>query len=167
MKHLKFTYVDAITGISVAAEPALHALQFPPVAGLEFVWARESAYPTPVPELFGTCPDASDTQIDGVLGLYSEADFAQMQADELTLRDPTPKMISMRQARLALLAAGLLPSVDAAIAAMTGTAGDAARIEWEYAQEVRRDSPLLAGMMAALGMTDEQVAGLFVAAAGL
>jgi hypothetical protein len=68
---------------------------------------------------------------------------------------------------LAGLGAGLLPGVDAAIAAMTGTEGDAARIEWEYAQEVRRDSPLLAGMIAALGLTSEQVDGLFVAAAGL
>ena len=167
MKYLKFTFVDAVTGVSVAAEPALHAMQFPPVAGLEYVWARESAYPASVPELFGTCPDASDTQIDGVLALYCEADFAQMQADEMALRDPIPKVISMRQARLALLGAGLLPGVDAAIAAMPGTDGDAARIEWEYAQEVRRDSPLLAGMIAALGLTSEQVDGLFVAAAAL
>lgn len=167
MKHLKFTYVDAITGVSVAAEPALNGTKFPPVPGLAFAWARESAYPTPVPEFFGTCPDASDTQIDGVLGLYGEADFLQMQADEMALRDPTPKVISMRQARLALLGAGLLAGVDAAIAAMPGAEGDAARIEWEYAQEVRRDSPLLAGMMAALGLTSEQVDGLFVAAAGL
>lgn len=167
MKYLKFTFVDAVTGVSVAAEPALHAMQFPPVAGLEYVWARESAYPASVPELFGTCPDASDTQIDGVLALYCEADFVQMQADEMALRDTAPKVISMRQARLALLGAGLLPGVDAAIAAMTGTEGDAARIEWEYAQEVRRDSPLLAGMIAALGLTTEQVDGLFVAAAGL
>ena len=167
MKYLKFTFVDAVTGVNVATEPALHGTQFPLVAGLEFVWARESAYPTEVPELFGTCPDASDTQIDGVLGLYCEADFAQMQADEMALRDPTPKVISMRQARLALLGAGLLASVDAAIAATPNTEGDAARIEWEYAQEVRRDSPLLAGMIAALGLTNEQVDGLFLAAAGL
>ena len=167
MKYLKFTFVDAVTGISVAAEPAMNATQFPAVAGLEFVWARESAYPTPVPELFGTCPDAADTQIDGVLGLFGEADFAQMQADEMALRDPTPKVISMRQARLALLHAGLLAGAVAAIAAMPDVAGDAARIEWEYAQEVRRDSPLLPGMMASLGLTDAQVDDLFMTAAAL
>ena len=54
MKHLKFTYVDAITGVSVAAEPALNGTKFPAVPGLAFVWARESAYPTPVPEFFGS-----------------------------------------------------------------------------------------------------------------
>ena len=86
MKHLKFTYVDAITGVSVAAEPALNGTKFPPVPGLAFAWARESAYPTPVPEFFGTCPDASPTQVDGVLGLFVEADFNSMYADELNAR---------------------------------------------------------------------------------
>ena len=86
MKYLKFTYVDAITGVSVAAEPALNGTKFPPVPGLAFAWARESAYPTPVPEFFGTCPDASPTQVDGVLGLFVEADFNSMYADELNAR---------------------------------------------------------------------------------
>jgi hypothetical protein len=66
-----------------------------------------------------------------------------------------------------MLGAGMLPSVDAAIAAMTGADGDAARIEWEYAQEVRRDSPLLLGMVTALGLTVAQVDALFETAAGL
>lgn len=52
MKHIKFTYVDAITGISVAKQPAANG-PVPPVAGLEFAWARR-AYPTDVPEFFGT-----------------------------------------------------------------------------------------------------------------
>ena len=89
MKYLKFTYVDAQTGISVAAEPAQNGPKFPPVAGLQFVWARESAYPTDVPEFFGTCPDGSDTRIDGVLGIFGQADWEQMQADEMAQR-PTP-----------------------------------------------------------------------------
>lgn len=86
MKHLKFTYVDAVTGVSVAAEPALNGTKFPPVPGLAFAWARESAYPTPVPEFFGTCPDASHTQVDGVLGVFCESDWLQMQADEMNRR---------------------------------------------------------------------------------
>ena len=86
MKYLKFTYVDASTGISVASEPALNGTKFPAVAGLMFIWARESAYPTEVPEFFGTCPDASNTQIDGVLGLFEQGDWEQMQADETNAR---------------------------------------------------------------------------------
>jgi len=86
MKHLKFTYVDALTGVSVASEPAMNGTKFPAVPGLAFVWARESAYPTPVPEFFGTCPDGSHTQVEGVLGLFVEADIQSMYADEINAR---------------------------------------------------------------------------------
>ena len=86
MKYLKFTYVDAVTGISIASEPAANGPVFPSVAGLEFAWARESQYPTPVPEFFGTCPADADTQIDGVLGVFEQADWEQMKADEMADR---------------------------------------------------------------------------------
>lgn len=88
MKHIKFTYVDAVTGISIASEPAQNGPVFPPVAGLEFVWARESHYPTDVPEFFGTCPEDADTQIDGVLGVYVLADWETMRDDEMRARGP-------------------------------------------------------------------------------
>jgi hypothetical protein len=90
MKYLKFTYVDAITGVSVATEPALNGTKFPPVAGLVFIWARESAYPTPAPEFFGTCPDQSATQVDGVLGQFLQSDWENMQVDEIAAR-PTER----------------------------------------------------------------------------
>lgn len=90
MKHLKFTYVDAITGVSVAAEPALNGTKFPPVPGLAFAWARESAYPTPVPEFFGTCPDEANSDVPGVLGVFSEYDWQQMFVDEMHARTQPP-----------------------------------------------------------------------------
>jgi hypothetical protein len=74
-----------------------------------------------------------------------------------------PQSVTMRQARLALLAANLLDTVDAAIT----QAGGAAKIEWEYAATVERGSTLVAGMTAALGMTEVQIDGLFVAAGAL
>lgn len=88
MKYLKFTYVDSVTGVSVASHPAANGPVFPPVAGLEYSWARESRYPTNVPEFFGTCPDESDTQIEGVLGVYSQQDWETMRADEMAARGP-------------------------------------------------------------------------------
>lgn len=78
-----------------------------------------------------------------------------------------PTRVSMRQARLALLGAGKLAAVDAAIDAMPEPQKSAARIEWEYAAEVRRDNDFVAGLAPALGMTDAQVDALFVAAAAL
>jgi hypothetical protein len=133
--------------------------------GLQFVWARESAYPTDVPHFFGTCPDDSDTQIDGVLGIFSQADWEQMQADEM--RNRVPQAVTMRQARLALLGASLLDTVTAAIAGMSGAQGDAARIEWEFSSEVKRSQPLVQALTPTLGLTDAQLDALFMAAARL
>lgn len=88
MKYIKFTYVDAVTGISIAKQPAPNGPVFPSVAGLEYGWSRESRYPTDVPEFFGTCPDESDVQIDGVLGIYIQQDWETMRADEMAARGP-------------------------------------------------------------------------------
>jgi len=78
-----------------------------------------------------------------------------------------PVAVTMRQARLALLSAGMLDTADAAIAAMPGIEGQAARIEWEYAHEIRRDSPLVVAMAALLGLDEPALDQLFVAANGL
>jgi len=76
---------------------------------------------------------------------------------------PPPQSVTMRQARLALLDAGLLDEVEAAFA----QAGVAARIEWEYAQEVRRDSPLVAQMGQVLSLDDADLDALFAQAVQL
>lgn len=74
-----------------------------------------------------------------------------------------PRYVTMRQARLALLQQGLLASVETAMQ----SAGQAAQVEWEYAQGVEMDSPLVASMRDALGLTDDDVLGLFAIAGGL
>ena len=165
MKHIKFTYVDTLTGVSIASHPAENGPAFPAVEGLVFVWARESAYPTPVPEFFGTCPDDAFTMIDGVLDVLSQYDFENMRDDEMRARDKTPQSVTMRQARLALLNAGLLAQVTNAVTAMTGPEGDAARIEWEFSSEVKRNQPLVAALAPIIGMDDAQLDALFIAAA--
>lgn len=163
MKYLKFTYVDAVTGISIASEPAANGPVFPPVDGLEFVWARESAYPTDVPEFFGTCPDDADTQIDGVLGVYVQADWETMRDDEMRARNPVPQQVTMRQARLELLKRALLDDVEAVITA----AGREAQIQWEYASVVERSNPVIAIVQQQHGMTDAEIDDLFREAAKL
>ena len=163
MQYIKFTYVDAVTGISIASEPAANGPVFPPVAGLEFAWARESQYPTDVPEFFGTCPDDSNVQIDGVLGVYVQADWETMREDEMRARNPVPQQVTMRQARLALLSAGLLDDVEMVIAA----AGRAAQLEWEYAAVVDRSNPAIAAVQQQQGLTDAQIDALFREAAKL
>ena len=79
-----------------------------------------------------------------------------------------PTVVTQRQARLALLGAGLLDAVDAAIDAIPDPATRAAaRITWDYGQEVVRDNPVLLAMAASLDLEPEQVDALFIAAAGL
>lgn len=74
---------------------------------------------------------------------------------------PSVAVVSMRRARLAMLQAGILDDVTAAVE----QAGAAAQIEWEYAVEVRRDHPLIVALAAQLEMSDENVDALFEAAA--
>ena len=79
-----------------------------------------------------------------------------------------PVSVTPRQAKLALLSAGLLDAVEAAIEAIADPATKrVAQIEWEYAQEVRRDWPLLNQVAAGMGMTDAQIDDLFNLAATL
>lgn len=80
---------------------------------------------------------------------------------------PVPQQVTMRQARLALLAAGLLSSVNAAIASLPSPQKEAAQIEWEYAAVVDRNAGLVPAMGAALGMTEVQLDDLFIAAGAL
>lgn len=80
---------------------------------------------------------------------------------------PVPTSASMRQARLALLQIGKLQDVDAAIAALPSPAKDAAKIEWEYATEVRRDSTLMQQLATAIGLDDAALDALFTQAASM
>lgn len=96
-----------------------------------------------------------------------------VEADTITWPEPPPKpvpvpqSVTMRQARLALHAAGLLSGVDAAIASMQEPAKTAALIDWEYASVVERNAGLVPAMAAALGMSDADIDDLFVTAATL
>jgi len=78
-----------------------------------------------------------------------------------------PAAVTMRQARLALLGANLLSSVDTAIDALPEPTKSAARIEWEYSNELQRGNALVAALTPALGLTSEQVDALFIAASTL
>ena len=78
-----------------------------------------------------------------------------------------PQSVTMRQAQRALLAVGKLDAVNAAIAAIPGDAGRAARIDWEKSSSVKRNWPLVASVGAALGMTDGEIDDLFRTAATL
>lgn len=103
--------------------------------------------------------------VDGVNRPFTQQEEAAAAALEAVVR--VPKEVTMRQARLALRAAGKLAAVAAAIDAMPSPTKEDAQIEWEYSNTLRRDHPLVAALGPALNLTGEQLDGLFITAAGL
>ncbi len=89
---------------------------------------------------------------------YEVVELAQEEI-EVIYQATVPQVISMRQARLALLQMNLLDTVDNAIA--NGT-DEIMKIEWEYSQELKRDWDSLNTMTTALGMSSTDVDGLFM-----
>ena len=73
-----------------------------------------------------------------------------------------PQVITMRQARLQLLEVGLLDNVEAIVALDRKS-----QIEWEYASEVYKQSPLIESVKGALNLTDKQIDEMFVEASKL
>jgi hypothetical protein len=78
-----------------------------------------------------------------------------------------PLAVSMRQARLALLGAGLLENVAIAIAGLPSPQKEAAQIEWEYSQEVHRNKELVSTLAPLLGLSEVQLDSLFITASTL
>lgn len=107
------------------------------------------------PEAHVTAPEGFDPLAD--LDRYCYQDGA--------LQRIAPTVVSRFQARAALLQAGMLETVTALMTA--DTTDPLARLAWSEALEFRRDSPTIATMAAALGLTDAQLDALFVTAAGI
>ena len=105
---------------------------------------------------------------------FTAADFPQAPKPNFPEWRPLPeeptgvRVVSMRQARLALLQAGLLSQVEAAIAAIEDAGQrQAVQIEWEYAADINRAHPWVQGLADALGLNETQLDDLFVAASRL
>ncbi len=93
--------------------------------------------------------------------------FTPPPQPELPPVNPVPQSVSMRQARLALLGAGLLSTVDAAIAAQAEPLKSQIEIEWVYATEIDRQWPTLLALAPALGLDSDDLDNLFIAASQL
>ena len=74
-----------------------------------------------------------------------------------------PAVVSMRQARLALLQSGLLSQVNTAIT----SGSEADKITWEYATEVNRQDTLVQNLAIGLGLSESDLDNLFTLASTL
>jgi hypothetical protein len=105
-------------------------------------------------------------------GQYAEWDFETESWEVKSIPDqpepPSPTVpisITPRQGMLMLSRAGLLASVNAAIDAIEGQPGEEARIDFERANEWRRDWPLINALASGIGLTSEQIDQMFITAA--
>ena len=84
------------------------------------------------------------------------------------LRPPVPQAVTMRQARLALLGAGLLDQITVAITAIEDPIQrKAAEIQWEFAATVDRSSAFTQQLAAGLNLSEQQLDELFTSASQL
>jgi len=99
---------------------------------------------------------------------YADGGAVKSALDKAGTARRAKLVVTMRQARRALLDAGLLDQVDAAIAAIAdATERRQAEIDWEYATTVERLWPWVQTLGAALGLSAEALDALFELAATL
>ena len=89
----------------------------------------------------------------------------QAEIEEAARKAAIPKVVTIRQAKRALLAVELLDDVEAIMA--SDAINRAMKIDWENAIEVRREWVEQSGLMSALKMSDAQLDQLFALAATL
>jgi hypothetical protein len=88
-------------------------------------------------------------------------------ADFVTAPVRVPQTVSMAQARLALIGAGLFSTIDAGLKALPEPQRTTALTAWEYAPTVSRNGALVTTLAGQFGLTEAQLDALFVAAAAI
>jgi hypothetical protein len=105
---------------------------------------------------------------NGTPRFATAAETAEIEARKAQAAKPmVPDQVTMRQARLALLGAGLLYQVSPTIDALDSPDREVARIEWDYSSAVSRHRPLVTMLATKLGLSDAQLDDLFITAAVL
>jgi hypothetical protein len=103
-----------------------------------------------------TLRPGADYDWDGAQWVHTPPDPAEVLATERA-----GMVVSRFQAKAALMQAGHLPAVETVIAA----ADAITQLAWAEAVEMRRTSPMIAGLAGAIGLTDADLDDLFRAAA--
>ena len=106
--------------------------------------------------------------------IVADAEFiAEHYPDAVLVVEPEPEVfipqvVTMRQARLALLDIGIYEShVNTAIEELEEPNRSIARIEWNHSSEVHRDKAFVSMLGGILGLGDDDIDQLFITAAGI
>lgn len=116
-------------------------------------------------------PYVQRNETGAIVGIYEnmQPGVAEEFQEMAEIEQPivVPQSVTMRQARLALLNAGLLDDVEAAINTLPEPPRTTVRIEWEFSSEVFRDRGFVLMLGQALGLNSEAMDDLFITAATL
>jgi hypothetical protein len=93
--------------------------------------------------------------------IVPDADGVPVLQEQPPFVAPDVEQVTMRQARLALLESGKLDLVAPAIDQLSEPGRTKARIEWEFAQDVRKDWPALQLLAPAIGLDADALTALF------
>ena len=93
---------------------------------------------------------------------YCKTQHIAPYVEPAPLPEPIPQVITMRQCRLYLLNQNLLDNVENIV-----SQNKAWQIEWEYATDVLKDSPLVSVLANELDLNQEQLNMMFIEASKL
>lgn len=83
---IKFTYVDAITGVSMIDAPCANGPVLPHVPGIAIEFGNESEWPCDVPIFYGHCTAGSDPTSPGVIDVLTQEIFDNSRSAEMGRR---------------------------------------------------------------------------------
>ena len=94
---VKFTYVDALTGVSAAVQPLANGGMCPEF--ITFGFALESQYPTTTPVFYGTLADETQKDHPAILEILSDEDYQAAYDAELAAREAKQQSLVVMSAK--------------------------------------------------------------------
>lgn len=127
----------------------------------EVIQVEEQSFEVAKPLFWVDCSDEVKTGWSYENGAFKEPEIVALQ-------EPKIERITLRQTKLILNQMGLLSQVEAYINSIEDEQLKAtAKIEWEYANNVERNNPLISAIQAGLNLSDKQVDNMFKEASKL
>lgn len=128
------------------------------------VWDGEETFQSERESITGKVLVVPPSLSDGEYAVWNGSEWSVVtELPTIPLKVPTK--VTMRQARLALLQAGQLSTVETMVNTIPVSAGgESVRIEWEYAADVDRNHEWVQLLSAQMGWSDTDLDNLFAIA---